>query len=127
MSHNLAREWVAACLVPMRGIHATSQSEWVSELPGFPEGAESRDRVHVYVTVPGSYNKDRVKLLVECLRKQADADPRLGGRFESAHLFDFRDGKDIEIVDSDEFGPEAKKLTLDFSVEGPRPWEETEE
>lgn len=127
LSHNLTREWVTDHLASLRRVHATVTSEWIGEGVAFPQTVGEHndpvdtlppDWVHVYVVVPASMSESEIKQMMHYLHEQAEQDPRFGGRFASAHM-EQCDSKDVERVDSADYGPDAKRLTLRFSVQEP--------
>lgn len=126
LSHNLAREWVADRLAAARIERATAESEWVGKGVAWPQtsgehddptGIEEPEIIKVYVTVPGTVEEAAIEEMVDYLRKETDADPRLGGRVEAGSMRDGQD--DIELVDDSDLGPQAQRIGLSFRISGP--------
>jgi hypothetical protein len=122
----LAREWVASRLAAARVMKATAESEWVGKGVVWPQtsgehddptGIEEPEIVKVYVTVPADIGEAAMEEMVNFLRAETDADPRLGGRVEKGSM---RDGQDkIELVDDPDLGPRAQRVGLTFRISGP--------
>lgn len=126
LSHNLAREWVADRLAAAQVKRATAESEWVGKGVVWPQtsgehddptGIEEPEIVKVYVTVPAGIGEAAIEEMVDFLRAETDADPRLGGRVQEGSM---RDGQDkIELVDDHDLGPRAQRVGLSFRINGP--------
>jgi hypothetical protein len=126
LSHNLAREWVTDRLAAARVKHATAESEWIGKGVVWPQtsgeyddptGIEEPEIVKVYVAVPAGIDEASINEMVDYLRAETDAEPRLGGRVEEGSMRDGQD--DIEVVDDVDLGPRAQRVGLSFRISGP--------
>jgi hypothetical protein len=126
LSHNLAREWVGDRLAAARIQRATAESEWVGKGIAWPQtsgehddptGIEEPEIVKIYVTVPGTVTEPEIKEMVDYLREETNADPRLGGRVETGSMRNGQD--DIELVDDFDLGPRTQRIGLMFRISGP--------
>ena len=105
----------------------TVESQWVAKAPAWPQtsgehndptGVVEPDFVAVKVTFAGSVADERIEMAREFLLAETAKDPRLGGRVGSGRM---RDDPlpEIELVDSPDFGEDAKQIDLTFTIAEP--------
>lgn len=126
LAHNLAREWVVDRLGAVRIERATAESGWIGKGVAWPQTSGEHDEptgvarpeiVKVFVTVPARTGESAIGQLVDYLREETDAEPRLGGRVEEGSM---RDGQDeTEVVDDHDLGEKAQRIGLTFRISGP--------
>ncbi len=126
LSHNLAREWVADRLAAARAIRATAESEWIGKGVAWPQtsgehddptGVKEPEIVKVFVTVPAGIDEAAIQQMVDYLRAETAAEPRMGGRVEDGSMREGQD--DIELVDDLDLGAQAQRIGLTFRISGP--------